>query len=184
MRERQPHKEISMRARVRTAMYVALRYVLNGSVCDAAQNSDWEPGTSAVTHWSAHSGRAARYWSGYSSMAPPIERRCCRNVRSRPDCRAAEYSSKRDWLLKLVPSRICIAWERSVSRMLAARSATSSARSSGTNKTPSSSPITKSSAVTMCWPHAAEDKARESCRSRRCGPAGNGPKLNTGNRII
>jgi hypothetical protein len=41
MRERQPHKEISMPAGARTAIYVALRYVLNGSVRDAAQTSIW-----------------------------------------------------------------------------------------------------------------------------------------------
>jgi hypothetical protein len=45
-------------------------------------------------------------WTSHSSMAPPIERRCCRKVRFRPDCRAAMYSWKRDWLLKLLPSCI------------------------------------------------------------------------------
>ncbi len=42
----------------------------------------------------------------------------------------------------------------------------------------------KSSAVTMCWPQAAEDRASESCGSRRCGPAGNAPMLNIGSRMM
>src|SRR5207237_924570 len=85
----------------------------------------------------------------YSSMAPPIPRRCSRRVTAGLEARRARNSANRSCARSDVPRRIFAAWAPSVSRMARALLAISSARATGRNTTPFTSPIAISSVPTV-----------------------------------